>query len=159
MSELALYNNLMINASDDIKVNFNYQLINRFIDFTDVNNLTIKGYKTCIKHFIKWLVDNQIKQPQRADIKAYKNYLDRSNLSVGTKNQYLRAVKLLFKWFNSECIYPNIADNIISITGDDFFLATCLYPTIEVIKSTVIIIACRFTLIAEITPKQLPVTI
>lgn len=118
MSELALYNNIMINASDDIKVNFNYQLINRFIDFTDVNNLTIKGYKTCIKHFIKWLVDNQIKQPQRADIKAYKNYLDKSNLSVGTKNQYLRAVKLLFKWLNSECIYPNIADNIKSFKVD-----------------------------------------
>ena len=112
MSELTLYNKFLLGASDDININFNYQLINRFIDYTDVRDLTIKGYKTCIKQFFNWLKDNNITQPQREDIKDYKKYLDLSNLSIGTKNQYLRAVKHLFKWLNSEGLYPNISDNI-----------------------------------------------
>ena len=114
MSEIALYKNSILSASDDTKqVYFNNQLMNRYlIANVDITDTTIKGYKVCIRQFLKWLKDNQINQPTRDDIKTYKLYLKNSNYTNGTKNQYIRAVKHLFKWLNSEGIYPNIADNI-----------------------------------------------
>lgn len=113
MSEIALYNNYVLDASDDLQVYFNNQLLNKYlIANVDITDTTIKGYRVCIRQFIKWLKDNQIQQPTRDDIKAYKLYLKNSNYTNGTKNQYIRAVKHLFKWLSSEGMYPNISDNI-----------------------------------------------
>lgn len=114
MSELALYNNNVISASDDnIQVYFNNQLMNRYlIANVDISDTTIKGYRVCIRQFIKWLKDNNINQPTRDDIKAYKLHLKNSNYTNGTKNQYIRAVKHLFKWLSSEGLYKDVASNI-----------------------------------------------
>ena len=111
MSEIIQYNNNVI--TNTIDINFNNQLMNRYlIANTDISDITIKGYKVCIKNFLKWLIDNNINKPTRDNIKQYKLYLKNSNYTNGTKNQYIRAVKHLFKWLNSEGFYPNIADNI-----------------------------------------------
>ena len=91
---------------------FTSDLFNRFIDYTDRKDSTIKGYLTCIRQFMKWLNENQISQPQREDIKAYRTYLANSGLATGTQQQYLRAVKHFFKWTAAEGFYPNVADNI-----------------------------------------------
>lgn len=113
MSELALYSSNVISATDDLQVYFNNQLLNRYlIANVDISDTTIKGYRVCIRQFIKWLKDNQIKQPTRDDIKAYKLHLKNSNYTNGTKNQYIRAVKHLFKWLDSEGIYKDVASNI-----------------------------------------------
>lgn len=113
MSELALYNSNVISASDDLQVYFNSQLMSRYlIANVDISDTTIKGYKVCIRQFIKWLKDNNINQPTRDDIKAYKLHLKNSNYTNGTKNQYIRAVKHLFKWLDSEGLYKDVASNI-----------------------------------------------
>lgn len=91
---------------------FSKSLFERFIDYTDRKDTTIKGYFTCIRQFIKWLEVNGIAQPERENIKAYRDYLSGSGLATGTQSQYLRAVKHFFKWTASEGLYPNIADNI-----------------------------------------------
>ena len=91
---------------------FSSDLFSRFIDYTDRKDSTIKGYLTCIRQFMKWLNENQISQPQREDIKAYRTYLANSGLATGTQQQYLRAVKHFFKWTAAEGFYPNVADNI-----------------------------------------------
>ena len=78
----------------------------------DLSDTTIKGYKSWLIHFIKWLNDNEITQPTKTTIKEYKLYLKDTNYSIGTKNQYLQAVKHLFKWLYSEDLYPNIADSV-----------------------------------------------
>ena len=91
---------------------FNTSLFDRFIDYTDRKETTIKGYFTCIRQFIKWLEYNGITQPERENIKAYRDHLSGSGLATGTQAQYLRAVKHFFKWTASEGLYPNIADNI-----------------------------------------------
>lgn len=96
----------------DYEIVFNYNLVNRFIAYTDVTDTTIKGYITYIKQFIRYLLNKNIKQPTRADIKEYKEYLKNSKLKNGTKAQYFRAVKHFFKWLSSEGLYPNVADNI-----------------------------------------------
>lgn len=95
-------------------------LFRRFIEYTDREPTTMKGYITCLRQFAQWLHSNAISAPQRADILAYKEYLNGATfgrsgaepLKAGTKQQYLRAVKHFFKWAASEGLYPNIADNI-----------------------------------------------
>lgn len=94
------------------KINFDKELLKKFIDFVDVNEITIKAYKNQIKYFLKWLNDNQIQNPKRQDIKDYKLYLSKQDFATGTKQQYFRAVKQLFKWLSSEGLYNNISDNI-----------------------------------------------
>lgn len=91
---------------------FNYGLFERFIDYTDRKETTVKGYFTCIRQFVKWLETNGITQPERENIKAYRDHLNGCGLATGTQAQYLRAVKHFFKWTASEGLYPNIADNI-----------------------------------------------
>lgn len=99
----------MLNTSMQFKLSFYDKYI---LDNSDLTEDTLKGYKTALKQFILWLKDNDIKNPNRDDIKAYKLYLKDKSFTTGTKNQYIRAVKHLFKWLNSENLYPNIADNI-----------------------------------------------
>ena len=91
---------------------FNNQLIYSFIDYTDVQGTTIKNYATDLKPFFKFLRDNDIKQPTKIDIKNYKKYLASLNLTAGTKQQYFKACKHLFRWLSSEGYYLNVADNI-----------------------------------------------
>lgn len=91
---------------------FSNSLFERFIDYTDRKETTVKGYFTCIRQFVKWLEVNDIRQPEREHIKAYRDYLSGSGLATGTQAQYLRAVKHFFKWTAAEGLYPNVADNI-----------------------------------------------
>lgn len=95
-----------------INADFSQDLFYRFISYSDVKETTLKGYTVCIRAFVRWITENNIHQPQREDIKAYKEYLEQCNHTAGTKQQYLRAVKHFFKWTASEGFYPNIADNI-----------------------------------------------
>ncbi len=79
-------------------------LFQRFIEYTDRQPATMKGYITCLRQFAAWITATGKTQPTRADILEYKVYLDgetfgRSGtepLKTGTKQQYLRAVKRFF---------------------------------------------------------------
>ena len=44
----------------DYEIVFNYNLVNRFIAYTDVTDATIKGYITYIKQFIRYLLNKNI---------------------------------------------------------------------------------------------------
>lgn len=101
---------LMVYSTSDIS--FNTSLFQRFIEYSDVKDTTIKGYMVCIRQFMNYLSDNEITQPKREHIKAYKAHLEQQHFTAGTKAQYLRAVKHFFKWTQAEGLYPNIADNI-----------------------------------------------
>ena len=54
------------------EVVFNNQLLNNFINFTDVKDTTLKGYATDLRPFFNYLRDNDIKQPNRQDIIHFK---------------------------------------------------------------------------------------
>lgn len=83
-------------------ITFNNSFFDSFIEYAQVKDTTIQGYKVCIRQFIKYLQDNNIATPTRNDIKAYVKYIDNHNFTSGTKHQYLRAVKHFFKWLASE---------------------------------------------------------
>ncbi len=105
-------------------------LLQRFIEYIDVKEVTVKSYGVCLRAFMEWLGDNGITHPQRADVLAYVDYLakphrrrarcDRAGskpgsvmtYSAGTQARYLRAVKLFFRWTAQESLYPNIADHV-----------------------------------------------
>lgn len=91
---------------------FAADLFDRFIDYTDCKDTTVKGYMTCIRAFARWMQEEGIVQPTRDDVKAYKEHLASAGYKAGTQQQYLRAVKHFFKWTAAEGLYPNIADNI-----------------------------------------------
>ena len=105
--------------SNNNELIFSNNLLYKFIDYTDVQDTTIKNYATDLKPFFNYLRDNNIKQPTRQDIKEYKRYLGTLNLTAGTKNQYFRATKHLFKWLASAGMYENVADNIKSFKVDN----------------------------------------
>lgn len=87
-------------------------LFNKFITYTDVNDITMRNYTTDLKALFSYFGVNGITKPKREDIINYKKYLTNLNLSTGTKQQYFRTCKHFFKWLSSENLYPNIADNI-----------------------------------------------
>lgn len=91
---------------------FTSDLFARFIDYTDRKDTTVKGYLTNLRQFARWMNENGIRQPQREDIKAYRDHLASSGLATGTQAQYFRCVKHFFKWTSSEGLYPNVADNL-----------------------------------------------
>lgn len=110
---------IMIAPATGISAAFSVGLFDRFKAYTNVDEVTMKGYEVCLRHFAAWLRDNGITQPERLDIIQYAAHLDNEisdktggKLSAGTRAQYLRAVKHFFKWAASEGLYPNIADNV-----------------------------------------------
>ena len=107
---IALNNSCFISDTDNY---FNYDVCNMYLlDNQDLSDATIKAYKTYLLQFIKWLKDNDITRPTEDTIKQYKLYLKDSSYTIATKNQYIRAVKHLFKWLNSRDIYKDISVNI-----------------------------------------------
>lgn len=116
MTELATFQGNAIQS----RATFSADLFQRFIEYTDRQPTTTKGYITCLKQFAAWITATGTTQPTRADIIAYKEYLEgatfgrtgTAHLKAGTKQQYLRAVKHFFKWTAAEGLYPNVADNV-----------------------------------------------
>jgi site-specific recombinase XerD len=114
MSSLAItLGNYDIKDALDDKT-FNYNICNMYLlDNQDLSDTTIKAYKTYLNQFVLWLKANNITQPTEDTIKAYKLYLkDNNNYTIATINQYIRAVKHLFKWLNSRDLYKDISANI-----------------------------------------------
>lgn len=95
------------------RVIFDFDLFEQFIHYlADRKDTTMRSYKSCLFKFKDWLMFNEIWQPERDDIIAYKNYLTFSGLAADTQSQYLRAVKQFFKWTAWQDLYPNVADGI-----------------------------------------------
>ena len=95
---------------------FSADLFALFIDYCSVKDTTLKGYINNVKAFARWMQENGITQPTRADIKAYVEYLAScGKYKTSTQAAYLRAVKQFFKFtatLDEQHYYPNIAENI-----------------------------------------------
>lgn len=82
-----------------------------FIDYLDVDDLTLKTYRLGIESFCNYLKDYDIKQPNRDDVISFRNYL-RDTYSSNTVNTYMLGVRALFKYLKIHKIYDNIAEDI-----------------------------------------------
>ena len=87
------------------------EVFNSWTSFIDASPRTVETYSKAIKQFFRYLQGKGIKQPQREDIVAYREYLSKDHKPT-TVQSYLAAVKLFFQWTEQEKVYPNIAQRV-----------------------------------------------
>lgn len=105
-------NNEMITQN---KFNLDFtRLKEDFISYIDVSELTLKAYNDGLKSFFTYMVDNNIKNPTREDIKEYRDELYTTK-SSNTVNSYLCSLRVFFNYLENRNIYPNITKDIKNI--------------------------------------------
>ena len=82
-----------------------------FIGYLDVDSKTLSAYKVGINALMQYFKENNIKQPTRNDIIAFRDML-RENYSSNTCNTYMIAVRALFKYLEIHDLYKNICVDI-----------------------------------------------
>jgi len=95
-------------------------LSNRWVAYLDAAPKTIETYARAIRQFICFLSEQDIVQPTRTDVLAYRHYLSQDK-KPATVQLYLMAVKQFFKWTAQEGLYPNISSNIKGAKLDSGF--------------------------------------
>lgn len=111
-------------------------LYGEFIRYIDRGEKTTRTYLNNLRQFAAWLQMEGITRPTRADIIAYRNFLEHEHAAISyqaagwtyrtdkngnrytiscspaTTAQYLRSVCQFFKWTAAAGVYPNIAENV-----------------------------------------------
>ena len=82
-----------------------------FVDYIDVKPNSMKTYKKCLRQFFLYLEKNDITQPVREDIIAYRDSL-LEKLKANTVQVYMISVRQFFMWTAQKGLYPNVADHI-----------------------------------------------
>ncbi len=108
MNELTIIDNRKELAE---KQELSSELFSRWTSYIDASPKTIDTYSKAIKQFFVYICNNGIRQPQREDIVAYREYLKLEHKPT-TVQSYISAVKLFFQWTAQEGLYPNIADRV-----------------------------------------------
>lgn len=87
------------------------QLKEKYLNYIDVSDNTIKAYDIGLLQFFSYLQNNNIQYPTREDIIAFRNELEKEHKPT-TVNSYIVAVRNFFNWLEYEGILKNIAKNI-----------------------------------------------
>lgn len=82
-----------------------------FIDYLDVDDLTLTTYKVGIENFMIYLKENNISFPTREDIISYRNHL-RETYQDNTVNSYMTSLRRLFKYLSVKGIYEDLTIDI-----------------------------------------------
>ena len=86
-------------------------LVDRWLNFIDVAPKSKEAYTKSIKQLFKYFAENNIVQPQRDDIIAFRDELNKTR-KPSTVQLYMVATRLFFRWLATENIYNNVADHI-----------------------------------------------
>ena len=86
-------------------------LVERFLIEVDIADSTKESYRKALRQFFLWRELQGIGDVTRGEVLAFKNYL-LTRVQPTTAAAYLTAVKSLFKWLESEKIYPNVAAGV-----------------------------------------------
>lgn len=103
-------NELQTTAKGEVSI-IDESLYNSFLNYLDVRPKSVETYRTAIKQFIKYLIENGITNPTRENIIAYRDYLMEDH-KPNTVQNYLTAVKLFFAWMEQEGLYKDIAHHV-----------------------------------------------
>ena len=82
-----------------------------FIDYLDVDDLTLTTYKVGIENFMIYLKENNISFPSREDIISYRNHL-RETYQDNTVNSYMTSLRRLFKYLSLKGLYEDLTIDI-----------------------------------------------
>ena len=88
--------------------------IKRYLNYIDVSQNTIKTYNVGLLQFYNYLKENNIVEPTRENIIAFREYL-KLNHKETTINSYLIAIRNFYNWLEYEGITKNITKNIKGI--------------------------------------------
>ena len=91
------------------------QYIQKFLEYIDVSNNTIKEYTVGLKRFFQYCYEYDIEKVERQDIINFREFLKESEMQPSTINLYLASVRNFFKWLEYEEAYKNITKNIKSL--------------------------------------------
>ena len=108
MNEIIKTNSQTLAAAPAV---FNVDYFSRWTAYIDATPKTIATYTRAIKQFFKYLIENDITEPDRDTVIAYRDHLKQDHKPT-TVQSYLAAVKLFFQWTNQEGLYPNIAERV-----------------------------------------------
>lgn len=91
-------------------------LIDEFLENIDIRDASRRRYRENLKVFVVWMTKNSpdVRQPRRAEIINYKEYLIKSRKALTTIDTYMTPVRGFFKWLESEGIYENVAAGVHS---------------------------------------------
>lgn len=106
MKELVVNENKKLIIGDYIK---------KYLDYIDVSDNTIKTYNVGLLQFIEYLKNNNIEDPIREDVIAFREYLKAEQLKPNTINAYLIAVRNFYNWLEYEGITKDITQKIKGI--------------------------------------------
>ncbi len=93
----------LVSVSDD--------LLSRFVAYIDGSQATIKTYAKALKVFFGFMKEKGINAPTRADLLAYRDYLE-ENHKPTTITLYINALKQFYKWVEIEGLGTDIAKHI-----------------------------------------------
>lgn len=88
------------------------ELFDRFEQFIDASPKTVETYKNALKQLFRYFAINGIRQPQTADVVAFREELKASGHKPTTVQNYMVAIKLFFRWTAKMGYYDNIADHL-----------------------------------------------
>lgn len=105
----------LVNAkSEIIQCNSNINtMLERFVQFVDVSQVSLRSYISGVKAFLKYTSDNGITNPTRDTVLAYKKELAKSK-SASTIALYLSALRRFFSWCQSEDFCADITAGVKS---------------------------------------------
>lgn len=88
------------------------QMIESYMEYLDVKGTTVRNYKQALSSWRKWLAENGISKPIRADVIKYREWLESSKYATGTIQTYMTGIKLFYRWASIEGYYANISDHV-----------------------------------------------
>lgn len=104
MKEIVMNNNLLKKGSFE-------EYSETFIKYLDVDEKTLKAYKVGIDCFMGFLKENNITNPTRDDVIAFRDYL-RATYCSNTINTYMVGVRRMFKYLSICGLYANLAEDV-----------------------------------------------
>jgi len=107
MNALAVQESMNLQAREELTAD----IFARYIQYIDASPKTIESYTRSIRQFIKWMIEQDIDQPTRADILRYRDEIKATH-KPATVQAYIIALRQFFKWTEQEGLYKNIADNV-----------------------------------------------
>ena len=94
--------------------NVNIQLVDRFTEFLDVSEITVKAYRTGIKQFMMYLNMQNVAMPTRESVVMFKKALVAEGRKPSTVALYLAAIRRFSAWLESEGLCADFAQGVKS---------------------------------------------
>ena len=86
-------------------------LVTEYLSECDILEISAKTYLRTLNVFINWMVISgvDIRNPTKANILMFKNYLTKTQKTVLTIDSYMKVIGLFFKWLKENNYYNDIS--------------------------------------------------